>query len=100
MWNNDFLDYIEIRRRIERQLSGMFWVFVHLGLFLAAVLALLAIEHPIYYYNGGTSFIEPNIGFAMTYWSVLLLLHSLWTYRRSGATAKVRERAVERELHE
>jgi hypothetical protein len=101
MWNNDFLDYVEIRRRIERHLPGMFWVFVHLALFLAAVLALLGIEHPMYYYNGYTSsFIRPDLGFAMTFWSVLLLIHSLWTFRRSGATGKVRERAIERELQE
>jgi len=52
MWNNDFLDYLEIRRRIERQLRGMQAVFGHLVLFLVAFSVLLAIEIPrLHYYT-------------------------------------------------
>jgi hypothetical protein len=99
MWNNEFLDYVEIRRRIERLLPGMQAVFVHLVLFLAAVVVFLAVEFPrLHYYSYTQYFMEPGMGFFMTVWSVLLVLHGLWLYRRSGSAAAVREQAVEREI--
>jgi hypothetical protein len=102
MWNNDFLDYVEIRRRIEQRLPQMPAVWAHLALFLGAVIVLVTVTSPhggYYYYERVGYFIQPGNGFAMAGWSVLLLIHGLWAYKRSGA-ASIREQAVERELRE
>ncbi len=99
MWNNDFFDYIEIRRRIERQLPGAQQVFGHLALFLLAVIAFVTIRYGQYSVNPWPGYgLEPGLAYAMTFWSILLLIHGLWAYRRSGAAGAARERAVEREL--
>jgi 2TM domain len=101
MWNNAFLDYLEIRRRIERRLPGMLWVWVHLAPFLAVVIMLLGVNSAyIDRYPDPPYFLVPGLGLPMTFWSIALLLHGLWSYRRSAAMARTREQGIDQELRE
>ena len=95
-----FLDYLELRRRIEKRLATVNWLLLHSILFVVVtglLLMTLTAGTPNFYTG---YFILPPIGYAMTAWSVLLLLHTFWTYARSGATASRRNEMIEREMSE
>ncbi len=99
MWNSywTFLDYLELRRRVERRVGGGLWLFLHIGAFIAVVVTLLA-PRPFYWIN--SYFIEPGAGQIMAIWSLILAIHGVWTFARSGAAAGARSRAIETEMRE
>lgn len=45
-------------------------------------------------------FLAPEAGHIMALWSVLLVAHSLWTFRRSGMVTSTRTTVIENELSE
>jgi Na+/proline symporter len=95
-----FLDYLELRRRIEKRLAKANWLLLHSLLFVVVTGVLLAL------FSAGTPsiplgfFIVPPIGYAMTAWSVILLLHTLWYFSRSGASPNRRSEMIECEMRE
>lgn len=98
-----YLDYKEIRRRVERRFKNGWFLAGHLALFLLFVLYCTVIGHffmspPYYFYH--PYFIDPAAGGFAAVWSVVLLFHSLRSFRRSGAAGEAREEAIERELRE
>jgi hypothetical protein len=102
MWNNywTFLDYLELRRRVEQHLARGHWLFLHLVIFLIANI-VPTITHPraAYYYDGAV-YVNSVIGYLMLFWSLLLVGHALWTFSRSAAWASSRSQAIETELSE
>jgi hypothetical protein len=100
MWNNywTFLDYLELRRRIEKRLAGGKWLLLHTALFFAAVLFFTAMRPPPPYYFD--YYIQPGAGYFMVVWSLLLAAHGLLTYVRSGGSASRRGQAIEAEMRE
>lgn len=98
-----YLDYREIRRRVERRFKNGYFLAGHLALFLLFVLYCTMIGYfyisPPYYLDR-PYFIDPNAGGFVTVWSVLLFFHSLHAYRRSGASGERREETIEGELRE
>src|SRR5262245_44475618 len=88
MWNDYFsyLDYVELRRRVERHLTKAHLLALHISVFIVAVMYVLLmndrifspLEYPDY-------FTSPSLGSFMTAWSLVLLTHGLLTYRRSAA---------------
>lgn len=99
MWNNywTFLDYLELRRRIEKHLSRGIWLFSHATFFVMTTLVILVTMGGRYY---GNYFVEPNAGYVMAFWSFLLAAHALFTYFRSGASSRQRSAAIEAEMRE
>ncbi len=103
MWNDylTFLDYLELRRRVERRLAGAQWLFLHALLFIfVAVLAVSYAASTFSWWNGRSYFLEPSYGQIMAVWSGVLAVHSLWTFRHSGASSMARGDAVEAEMRE
>ena len=103
MWDKHplFLDYLHIRQRIESRLASSQAILAHVGLFLIAVLALLiSTMYPINYpYVPRSHFMNATASYLMTLWSIALLGHGVWAYRKSGASASRRAQAVENELN-
>jgi Na+/melibiose symporter-like transporter len=97
-----FLDYLHIRQRIESRMASSQAILTHIGLFLIAVLALLITTlYPINYpYVPRSHFIDAGASYLMTVWSIALLGHGVWVYRKSGASANTRARAVENEINQ
>lgn len=103
MWNDyaNFLDYMEIRRRVEKKLAKPSRLFLHIAAFVAVASAagfhaLMTSGWPYM----RSYFVEPGAGQWMAIWSVVLLLHGLYTYWRSGANINSRSEAIEREMRE
>jgi hypothetical protein len=90
-----FLEYKEIRRRIERQLANMRAVIGHLLLHLGSMIAIL-----LYYDTNDYSQIDSRLNSIMMWWSFLLLIHGLWVYWKSGTSGKAREAAIKYQLEE
>jgi hypothetical protein len=101
MWEQDsaYLDYGEIRRRIEQRLAGATGIVWHMALFLVAILAILMFVIPGQT-NGYPYFIEPGVGALFAIWSIVLMLHGARSFRRSGAIPRRREPAIEEEISE
>lgn len=97
-----FLDYLELRRRVERRLASSQMLLMHSVFFVIVIAALLV--------NGTYSYqppdyrpqylVTPLAGVIMALWSVGLLLHGLWTYRASGAWHATRGQVVEDEMRQ
>jgi hypothetical protein len=104
MWDKQplFLDYLQIRQRIESRLAASQAILAHIGLYLIAVLAFLiaSIYPPNYPYVPRSYFIEPGVSYLMTAWSILLLGHGVWAYRKSGASGNIRAQAIENEINQ
>lgn len=100
MWGNygSYLDYLELRRRVEKRLMPSFWLLIHTALFALWTPIWLAI------YTDRTSardgFVSQPMAQFMMVWSIVLLAHGLWTWLRSGAWAGARSRAIEREMRD
>ncbi len=99
-----FLDYLELRRRIEKRLARPYLLAIHAVLFSAAVTGF-----SIYTTQQMMRFsYDPNIRFAfypaetlvMTLWAVLLMIHGLRTYSHSGAAGGRREQIVADEINQ
>ncbi|MBC6935394.1 MAG: hypothetical protein DWB42_06105 [Chloroflexi bacterium] len=102
-----YLDYKEIRRRVERRLKQGGGLLAHVLLYLLAVPTVVLSEAYLsytYFSFGGARFYEvyvnPSIGIPFVIWSLVLLTHAFRVYRRSGASGEAREQAVEAELRE
>lgn len=97
-----YLDYKEIRRRVERRFKKGYWLAGNLALFLLFVLycTLIGYFYVSPMYPDRSYFIEPAAGVFVTIWSALLFFHSLIAYRKSGAFSERREEAIEGELRE
>lgn len=95
-----FLDYLELRRRVEKRLTSGNRLFLHIVLFgLGATIAGVAGFNAIYT-PGEYFFIDAHIGYWVSAWSALLLAHGLWTYVRSGASSGRRDHIIESEMRE
>lgn len=92
-----FLNYLEIRRRIERRLMPMSWLGLHILLFVAVDIFALSsyTRHP-----SGMTFASLSMAQVMLVWSVVLLAHGVWSLVRSGAWTNRRSRVIEQEMRE
>lgn len=101
MWNSYFsyLDYLELRRRVERRLSGSLWLFIHIAAFAFLPLVCFGLWPYGWWYPGYT-LVHGWIAAAMVGWSVVLLLHGLWIFFRSGAWGARRSQVIETEMRE
>jgi hypothetical protein len=96
-----FLDYLELRRRIEKRLARPHWILLHSILYVVSFGIGLAMAANIYrYYYPFDFFIDPMYGYIMIGWSIVLLLHIFWTVMRSGASAGRRSEMIELEMRE
>jgi hypothetical protein len=109
MWGNygSFLDYLELRRRVERRLSRSSWVFLFAHIVLLSFLPLIfygASPWARWWYPGPGwapgPLVHGWIAHVMIGWSVLLLLHGLWTFFRSGTWGNRRNNVIEAEMRE
>jgi hypothetical protein len=103
MWNSYFgyLDYLELRRRVERRLSGSLWLFAHIVVFAFLPLVCFALwPYGWWYPVRGSTLVHDWIAYGMIGWSIVLLLHGLWTYFRSGAWGGRRSQVIETEMRE
>jgi hypothetical protein len=99
MWNSywTFLDYLELRRRVEKRLMRGTLLLLHISAFVLATIFLVATRN---FYEANGYFIEMNKGYFMAAWSLLLVVHAIWTYANSGAAPWRRSEAIEREVRE
>jgi len=95
-----FLDYLELRRRVERRLASGKGFLLHAITFGVGAAAIGNAGWSPYYDPFQNYFIDPTYGFLIGCWSALLLVHGLWSYWHSGARAGKREEAIEREMRE
>ncbi len=104
-----YVEYKEIRRRVERRLKQGTGLLAHVALYLlAVVVVVLSRTYLNYSYfsvdNGVRQFYEvyvnPGVGVPFILWSLILLFHARQVYRKSGADADSREQAVEAELRD
>jgi len=92
-----FLDYLELRRRVEKQLASGNHFLLHIFIFgTGATFSGLAGWSP-YIYGW---FVYPLNGHLVSLWSGILLAHGLWTYWQSGARAGRRDHVIESEMRE
>lgn len=96
-----FLDYLELRRRIEKRLAKVNWLLLHTILFVLMIGLAFAYRSDLAYDTFSPYyFIDPTYGFGFTVWSVILLGHTLWSFSRSGASGGRRGEMIEREMRE
>jgi len=98
----NFLDYVEIRRRVEGRFARIAGLVVHSFIFIA-ITAWLGILGTIVNTNPTEErfyFLAPEAGHIMALWSMLLVAHGLWTFWRSGMTTTTRTQAIDPELNE
>jgi hypothetical protein len=91
-----FLDYLELRRRVEKRLMRGTLLLLHIIAFVSTTCFLISTRNlfePNY-------FIEQGKGYFMAAWSLLLAVHALWTYANSGAAPWRRSEAIEKEIRE
>lgn len=102
MWNSYFsyLDYLQIRRRIERRLSHSRWLFLHIAVFVITPLVVYLTTPWLWWSPGYPYVVDPVIGGVMFGWGVALMLHGLWTYFHSGAWGNTLSHTVETEMRE
>jgi hypothetical protein len=103
MWNDYFsyLDYLELRRRVEKHLAKAHVLALHISVFVVAVLYVLMANNR--FFNPGEYpgyFTSPSLASFMAGWSLLLLAHGLLTFRRSAASENAREKAIETEMRQ
>lgn len=96
----NFLDYLELRRRVEKRLSRPLPLLAHTLVFgvsalLIGLLGFYSFRNPnvLDYY-----FILPGLGQFVAVWSGGLFLHGLWAFVRSGALGGARGKAIEAEM--
>lgn len=99
MLNNyrSYLEYKELRRRIEAKLSKPRHVLIHAIVFLATTGFLWLVTFP-QIYDAGTAGNPYVPGLLTTVWSFALLVHALWSTFHSGYWPGKREQAVENEM--
>src|SRR4051812_37175883 len=95
-----FLDYLELRRRVEKRLASGNWFFLHMVTFgvITAIIGSLAYS-PIWD-QFRDYFIRPQYGQLVALWSGILVIHGLWTLWHSGARGGQRDQAIETEMRE
>ncbi len=100
MWNSyfSFLDYLELRRRIERRLARGHLLFLHTFAFVSfAILMAASAQHSLgSFYR--SYFVDLGTGQFTAIWSIALALHGMLVYARSGAFAARRGWVVEDEM--
>lgn len=98
MWNDylTFLDYLELRRRVEKRLSRPRWLIIHSIIFVMAALGLMTRYLSLLGYS--PYFIHPTVSYTLGAWSTVLLLHAAFVYRRAGVFGNAREQAIEAEM--
>lgn len=95
-----FLDYFELRRRVEQRLVSTSWFLLHVIIFGVGA-SIVGIEGWSPYYDAYRDyFINPSHGILVAGWSILLLVHGVWSYWQSGMRAGKRDEAIEREMRE
>ena len=95
-----FLDYLELRRRVEKRLASGNLLLLHTVAFGIGATALGFIGFQTFYNPYDYYFVDPTMGHIVGLWSGILLLHGLWFYWRSGARGGQRDEAIEREMRE
>jgi hypothetical protein len=95
-----FLDYLELRRRVERRLASGKWFLLHAITFGVGAAIVGTAGWSPYYDSFRNYFIDPAYGFIIGSWSALLLIHGLWSYWHSGAHGAKRNEAIEREMRQ
>src|SRR5215207_6510808 len=95
-----FLDYLELRRRVERRLASGKWFLLHTIAFGVGAAAIGNVGWSPYYDSSRNYFIDPSYGFLIGCWSALLLIHGICSYWRSGALGGRRDEVIEREMRE
>jgi hypothetical protein len=95
-----FLDYLELRRRIERRLASGKWFLMHVVLFGIGTSFIGFAGWSPYYNAYRNYFIDSSYGILVAGWSILLLVHGLWSYWQSGLRAGKRDETIEREMRE
>lgn len=101
MWNDyqTFLDYLELRRQVEKRLARPARAAAHVTIFalvttLAGILGSMTSRWPY----GQWYFVAPEAGYVMAVWSLLLLLHTGVAYWSSGLNVFRRGQAIEKEM--
>ncbi len=95
-----FLDYFELRRRIEKRLTSGRHILLHIIIFAVGTGMIgSAAWSPIYDPQRGY-FINPTIGHWISLWSGILLAHGVWSYWHSGARSGQRETIIESEMRQ
>lgn len=92
-----FLDYLELRRRVERRLASGNYFLLHIFIFGAGATFIGLAGWSPYIYGW---FVYPVNGHLVSLWSGILLAHGLLDYWRSGARAGQREGIIENEMRE
>ena len=91
MWaaQDRYFDYVEIRRRIARRLRSGQALVVHTGLFVLALIGLIAIYGQPYNSNG-----VMWLNLLMGGWCGVLFILGLWVYRNGPSLCGPRRNAV------
>jgi hypothetical protein len=99
----DFLSYADLRRRALRHLVGGQTFLMHLALFVSTVTLQFFSVFSRGYTEGEfipPYFIHPSVGKTYMVWAVVLGVHAVWTFWRSGIQFQRRSRAVETAIDE
>ncbi len=92
-----FLDYLELRRRVEKRLASVNPLLLH-GLIFGVSTTIIGLMGYPQFYSG--YFVYPVNGHVVSLWSGVLLAHGLWTYWHSGARAGRRDHIIEDEMRQ
>jgi len=95
-----FLDYLELRRRVEKRLASGNLLLLHTFFFGIGATILGIVGFQWVYNSFNYYYVDPSMGFIVSGWSVILLVHGLWTYWYSGVRGGQRDRVIEDEMRE
>jgi len=93
-----YLDYLELRRRVEKRLASGNWLLLHTFIFTIGATVLGIYGFQTYYNPFDYFYVDPTMGHIVGLWSGILLLHGLWSYWYSGVRSTQRNEAIEREM--
>jgi len=95
-----FLDYLELRRRVEKRLTAGHYFLLHTIVFAISATVIGSAAYSPIYYEFRDYFIRPGYGQFVALWSGILLIHGLLSFWRSGARAGKRDMVIENEMRE
>lgn len=93
-----YLNYKEIRRRVEKRLKNGNGLFIHGIIFFAVNIVIWAIWYNSASYSWGYGVFFP--GLMTAGWSWLVFFHAIRTYLKSGVWSDARGNAVEQEMRD
>lgn len=94
-----YLEYRELRRRVERRLAKPRLLLVHVVIYVAVITGMMT-WITSYFYGQTVIYQAYQYRFPFSLWAVVLMLHAVFVWVRSGAIEERRSQQIEHAIRE